>query len=163
MPGRHGTTTMVAARIASVTQADMFGGVSINTHSMPSFLAALTISGMPRCVVRSGRPSALRSLCQSVSEPCGSESISRQGRDGLWTCAARCAASVLLPEPPLREAKTMTFMRALQVGHRAIQFGPPIPKVADARRLLHAPCRITPHGSRIPYSHVDFGFAAAQQ
>jgi hypothetical protein len=25
-------------------------------------------------------------------------------------CAARCAASVLLPEPPLRDAKTITFI-----------------------------------------------------
>ena len=52
----------------------------------------------------------VRRLYQSVSDPCGSASIKRQARDGLCTCAARCAASVLLPEPPLREAKTMTFI-----------------------------------------------------
>ncbi len=45
-------------------------------------------------------------------EPCGSQSISMQRRDGRWACAAKWAVSVLLPEPPLREAKTMTFMRA---------------------------------------------------
>ena len=45
-------------------------------------------------------------------DPCGSQSISMQRRDGRLAWAARCAVSVLLPEPPLREAKTMTFMRA---------------------------------------------------
>ena len=139
-PGRHGTTTNVAARIASVTLADMFGAVSTKAHSMPSRFAARTISPMPRSATLSGKSSdcgsrALRSLCQSVSDPCGSASIKRHARDGLWACAAICAASVLLPEPPLREAKTTTFMRALPVWPSGkIVLVPLIPKLADARR-----------------------------
>src|ERR1700726_2904378 len=62
--------------------------------------------------VRSGGSPPPRSLCHKVNEPCGSQSISRTGREGRWAWAARCAVSVLLPEPPLRDAKTMTFMRA---------------------------------------------------
>src|SRR5258708_16474267 len=50
------------------------------------------------------------SLCHSVNDPCGSASINRQGFVALLTCAARWAARVLLPEPPLRDAKTMTFI-----------------------------------------------------
>src|ERR1700688_3226900 len=62
--------------------------------------------------VRSGGSPPPRSLCHKVNEPCGSQSISRTGREGRCAWAARCAVSVLLPEPPLRDAKTMTFMRA---------------------------------------------------
>src|SRR5262245_50127488 len=42
----------------------------------------------------------------------------RTGRSGRCACAARCAVSVLLPDPPLREAKTMTFMMALRLAVR---------------------------------------------
>jgi alpha/beta hydrolase fold len=56
------------------------------------------------------RPSDRRSRFHRVSEACGSASISRHGRFGLLAMAARCAASVLFPEPPLREAKVMTFI-----------------------------------------------------
>src|SRR6476620_11352278 len=52
-----------------------------------------------------------RNLCQSEVEPCGSQSISMQRREGRLAWAARCVVRVLLPDPPLREAKTMTFMR----------------------------------------------------
>jgi hypothetical protein len=82
----------------------------MKTHSMPSRLAAAMISPTERMAVRIGGSLVPRSLCHSVSEPCGSPSISRHGRVDLWTCAARCAARVLLPEPPLRDAKTMTFI-----------------------------------------------------
>ena len=42
-PGRAGMITMVAFLMASSTTADKFGGVSMNTHSKPSRLAAATI------------------------------------------------------------------------------------------------------------------------
>ncbi len=162
-PGRHGTTSSVAARIASVTLADIFGAVSTKTHSMPSRFAARTISPMPRSATLSGKSSdcgsrALRSLCQSVSDPCGSASIRRHARDGLWACAAICAASVLLPEPPLREAKTTTFMRALPSWPSGkIVLVPLIPKLADARRypmpISESLNSVTP----FRYSGVEFG------
>src|ERR1700683_3728957 len=111
-PGRHGITTRVAVPMASVTLADVFAGGAMNTHSTPSALACLTTSAMWRCADLIGRssasPAAARNLCQRASEPWGSASISRHGRDGLWTCAAIWAVNVLLPEPPLRDAKTMT-------------------------------------------------------
>src|SRR6202140_2605931 len=69
-------------------------------------------SATPSMAVRSGGSPPPRSLCHKVNEPCGSQSISRTGRDGRCAWAARCAVSVLLPEPPLRDAKTTTFMRA---------------------------------------------------
>src|SRR3981081_14807 len=47
-PGRAGATPSVAQRIASVAAADMFGGVSIRTHSTPSCFACLTMSVIPR-------------------------------------------------------------------------------------------------------------------
>src|SRR3954464_5227145 len=109
---RTGMTTKVASLIASVTAPDMFGGVSTNAHSTPSARACATVSLMPRIPLRSCGSAVPRSLCQSEIDPCGSASISMQRRDGRFACAARCAVSVLLPEPPLREAKTMTFMRA---------------------------------------------------
>ncbi len=110
MVARAGMTTRVAARIASATTADISGGVSIRTHSQPSRLAALTMSATPRVPFLSAKPSDRRSRFHNVSEPCGSASISRHGRFGLLATAARCAASVLFPEPPLREAKVMTFI-----------------------------------------------------
>src|SRR5580704_537009 len=117
-PGRQGMTTRVAARMASVTLAERFGAVSMKTHSTPSCLACLTTSAMLRCADLIGRssapPPASRNLCQSASEPWGSVSMSRLGRDGLCACAARWAVNVLLPEPPLRDAKTMTSMTPLQ-------------------------------------------------
>src|ERR1700683_278147 len=117
-PGRHGITTRVAVPMASVTLAEMFGGVSMKTHSAPSALACLTLSAMWRCADLIGNsaasPAAARSLCQRASEPWGSASISRHGRDGLCTCAAIWAVNVLLPEPPLRDAKTTTSMKRPQ-------------------------------------------------
>ena len=78
-PGRHGTTTSVAARIASVTLADIFGAVSTKTHSVPSRLAALTISPTPRSaalqrqlgVVAQFVPERERSLRIGVDEETG--------------------------------------------------------------------------------------------
>src|ERR1700722_7854438 len=69
-------------------------------------------SATPSMAARSGGSPPPRSLCHKVSEPCGSQSISRTGRDGRCAWAARWAVNVLFPEPPLRDAKTMTFMRA---------------------------------------------------
>src|SRR6266702_6829290 len=37
----------------------------------------------------------------------------RKRRPSQWAKAARCAVSVVLPAPPLREATVMTFMGAL--------------------------------------------------
>src|SRR4249919_2449643 len=59
-----------------------------------------------------------RNLCQSVNDPCGSASTSRHGFVTLWTCAARWAARVLFPEPPLRDAKTITFIPSPPVDPR---------------------------------------------
>src|SRR5260221_13909700 len=87
-PGRAGMTTIVAFLMASSTTVDMFGGVSMNTHSMPSRLAALMIplteltAGL---IVGSLVP---RRLCQRVGEPCGSAYISRQGLVYFWTSVA---------------------------------------------------------------------------
>ena len=102
----------LAAAGFAVVAPDMFGGVSTKAHSTPSARAWATVSLMPRMPLRSCGSAVPRSLCQSEIEPCGSASISMQRRDGRFACAARWAVSVLLPEPPLREAKTMTFMRA---------------------------------------------------
>src|SRR6476659_8259263 len=93
--------TMVAFLMASPTTDETFGGVSMKTHSMPSRLAAAQISPTERTAVRIGGSLVPRSLCQRVSEPCGSASTSRHGLVALWTCAARWAARVLFPEPPL--------------------------------------------------------------
>jgi hypothetical protein len=109
-------TTSVASLIASVTAGDMFGGVSTKTHSMPSEAAFSMISFTPpRDPSRNCGSEVPRSLCQSDVDPCGSQSISMQRRDGRLACAARWVVSVLLPDPPLREAKTMTFMRATPI------------------------------------------------
>ena len=78
-PGRAGMMTMVAFFTASSTTADMFGGVSMNTYSKPSRLAALTSSLTDRVAGLILRSSLPRSLCHNVSEPCGSASINRQG------------------------------------------------------------------------------------
>src|ERR1700694_5126828 len=96
--------------MASSTTAEMFGGVSMHTHSLPSRLAALMIPLTELTAVLIGGSLVPRILCQRVSEPCGSASISRQGFVDLWTCAARWAARVLFLVPPLRDAKTMTFI-----------------------------------------------------
>src|SRR3954465_6269656 len=81
--GRDGMTTSVAARMASVTTGDLVGGVSTRTHSEPSRFAALTMSAMPRLAVLSIGSPVPRIACQSVSDPCGSESMSRQDREDL--------------------------------------------------------------------------------
>src|SRR5215472_17405416 len=101
--------TMVALLIASSTTADRFGGVSISTHSMPSRLAAARMPLTELTADLIGGSLVPRSLCQSVSDPCGSASTSRQALVDL-ICAARCAARGLLPEPPFRDAKTITFI-----------------------------------------------------
>jgi hypothetical protein len=78
-PGRQGMMASVAQRIASVTLADKFGAVSMNTHSTPSPFAVLRSSAKPRCALLSGSESFTRSLFHSASEPCGSPSMRRQG------------------------------------------------------------------------------------
>jgi len=89
----------------------MFGGVSTKAHSMPSAVARSRISFTPPREPSPNCGSAVpRNLCQSDVDPCGSQSISMQRRDGRLACAARWVVSVLLPDPPLRDAKTMTFM-----------------------------------------------------
>src|SRR3954470_12454987 len=72
-----------------------------------------------------------RSLCHSVSEPCGSASTSRIGLVAL-ICAARCAARVLLPQPTFRDEKTITSIplppdspQAAKMNHRGNTFSPP--------------------------------------
>jgi MFS family permease len=80
---RTGMTTSVAHEIASVTAGDMFGGVSTNAHSMPSAVARSTISFTPpREPSRNCGSAVPRSLCHSEVDPCGSQSISMQRRDG---------------------------------------------------------------------------------
>ena len=78
-PGRAGIITIVAFLMASSTTADMFGGVSMNTHSMPSRLAAATMPLTEFTAVLIGGSLVPRNLCQRVSEPCGSASTSRIG------------------------------------------------------------------------------------
>src|ERR1700761_3002774 len=103
--------TIVAFLIASSTTADVFGGVSTNTHSIPSRFAAEMMPVTELTADLIGGSLVPRNLCQSVREPCGSASIIKQGLVDLCTCAAMWAARVLFPEPPLREAKTITFIR----------------------------------------------------
>ena len=87
---RTGMTTRVATLIASVTAPDMFGAVSTNAHSTPSAFACSTISWMPpRTALRSCGSAVPRSLCQSEIDPCGSQSISMQRRDGRLAWAAK--------------------------------------------------------------------------
>src|SRR5712692_1508173 len=76
-------------------------------------MAKASARSMPRAAFCSGGWPSARSECQSVSEPCGSASSTRQRRPAAWAQAARCAVSVLLPAPPLREASVMTFMAPL--------------------------------------------------
>src|SRR3954447_5587086 len=70
---------------------------------------------MPRRPFLSAGSLAPRSRCHSVSEHCGSASTSRHGREGWLASAARWAVNVLLPDPPLREAKTIVFTGAAPV------------------------------------------------
>src|ERR1700733_1459320 len=109
-PGRAGITTMVALRMASSTTDDTFGGVSMNTHSIPSRLAAAMIPLTELTAVLIAGSLVPRSLGHKVNDPCGTATTSRHGLVILWTCAARWAARLLFPEPPLRDAKTMTFI-----------------------------------------------------
>ena len=96
---------------ANVVCADINeDGVKETVDSMPSRLAAERMPLTELTAVLIGGSLVPRSLCQSVSDPCGSASTSRHGFVVLWTCAARWAARVLFPEPPLRDAKTMTFI-----------------------------------------------------
>src|ERR1700751_2233504 len=108
-PGRAGMMTMVAFLMASSTTADRFGGASISTHSIPSRRAAARIPLTELTAVLIGGSLVPRNLCQSVNDPCGSASTSRHGFVAL-ICAARWAARVLFPEPPFRDAKTITFI-----------------------------------------------------
>src|ERR1700752_3106017 len=104
-------TTSVAWPLPSVPAGDMLGGVSTKTHSTPSAAAFSMISfPPPREPSRKSGSEVPRSLCHSDVDPCGSQSISMQRRDGRLACAARWVVRVLLPAPPLREAKTMTFI-----------------------------------------------------
>jgi hypothetical protein len=57
--------TSVAARIASVTAADIFGGVSMNTHSTPSCFATFNTPGMQRFTVLSRSASVSHSSSRS--------------------------------------------------------------------------------------------------
>ena len=57
----------------------MFGGVSMNTHSMPSRLAAAMIPLTEFTAALIGGSFVPRNLCQRVSDPCGSASIIKQG------------------------------------------------------------------------------------
>ncbi len=68
-PGRAGMIAMVAFLMESSTTADTFGGVSMNTHSMPSRLAAAMIPPTELMAVLIGGSLVPRSLCQRVSEP----------------------------------------------------------------------------------------------
>src|SRR5712671_2588232 len=102
--------TMVAFLMESSTTADRLGGVSMKTHSMPSRLAAAIIPLTELTAVLIGGSLVPRSLCHRVNDPCGSASIIKHGFVDLWTCAVIWAARVLFPEPPLRDAKTMTFI-----------------------------------------------------
>src|SRR5258707_2849076 len=101
---------IVAFRMASSTTADMFGGVSMKTHSMPSRLAAATIPATELTAVLIGGSLVPRRLCHNVNEPRGSASISTQGVVDLWACRAELAATGLLPLPPFRDAETMTLL-----------------------------------------------------
>src|SRR5438445_13140206 len=78
-----------------------------------------------------------RSFCQSDREPCGSASINKHGFDVRWAWAARWAATVLFPEPPLRDAKTMTFtIVASSLSERVT-----LNQYVDSRKWKNAACR----------------------
>src|ERR1700731_2974164 len=96
--------------MASSITSDVFGVPYLNTQKYLSRLAVAMIPLTEVTAVLIDGSLVPRSLCQSVSDPCGSASTSRHGFVDLWTCAARWAARVLFPAPPLRDAKTMTFI-----------------------------------------------------
>jgi hypothetical protein len=109
-PGRAGISTSVDALIASCTTTHMVGAVSMNTMSMPSIIAKASTRSMPRSGVASFGSTSGRSECHSLSEPCGSASMTSTRLPCALAWAASCAVSVLLPAPPLRDASVMTSM-----------------------------------------------------
>src|SRR5260370_24834498 len=90
-PGRAGMITIVAFLMASSTTAERLGGVSMNTHSIPSRLAAAMIPLTEFTAALIGGSLVPPNLCHRVSEPCGSASILQQGFVPLWHYAARSA------------------------------------------------------------------------
>ena len=72
MPGRHGMMTSVAARIASMTFADMFGGVSMKTHSNCILLCLPHDAGNTALCDLQRQILAVAQFVPDVSEPCGS-------------------------------------------------------------------------------------------
>src|SRR5215468_11003116 len=81
-------------------------------------MASASGPSMPRAALTSAGSPPVRIECHRLSEPCGSASMMRQRLPSDWPCAARCAVSVLLPAPPLREATVMTFMASSPQGMR---------------------------------------------
>src|ERR1700691_5613161 len=128
-PGRHGITTSVADSMASRTLTELFGGVSMKTHSIGFCLALLTKWAMSRFTILSGGADSERCSFHSDREPCGSSLMSRHDCISRCTCNARCAAKVLFPVPPLRDAKASTFITRTWISCDDSQWG------ADLHRI----------------------------
>jgi hypothetical protein len=110
-PARHGMIASRAARIASTTLAETFAGVSIKTQSTLRRLAFFKTSSSSRLMVLIGSACSWRRPFHSVNDACGSSSINRQRCLALCACSARCAANVLFPDPPFRDANARTCIR----------------------------------------------------
>src|ERR1700692_5140967 len=91
-PGRAGMITIVAFLMASSTTAERFGGVSMNTHSIPSRLAAAMIPLTELTAVLIAGSLVPRRLCHRVKDPCGSASTSSHGFGVLGRVAGGGAA-----------------------------------------------------------------------
>src|SRR5256885_10391940 len=104
-PGRAGMIAIVAFRMASSTTADMFGGVSMNTHSIPSRLAAATIPLTELTAVLIGGFVVARRFFRRVRGRCGYASLSRQGFLGFWASAGGQGRQGLLSLPALRDSE----------------------------------------------------------
>src|SRR5215468_77038 len=83
----------------------------MKTHSTPSTCAEVTRRSIPRAAFCTDNSPLARIERQSVSEACGSASITRQRRPDICAKAEICAIRVLLPTAPLRDAKVITFIR----------------------------------------------------
>ena len=111
--GRTGITTRSTSAITSVMVSERDGGVSISRTPYPAASAALTAACSPCAGSIQRGVSALRAFHQPARPPCGSASMTATGPTSAASAAtARCAESVVSPDPPLREAIPMTRMAA---------------------------------------------------
>ena len=108
--GRAGTITRSLSSMAWLTREEIAGGVSITAISTPrSRTRAKSSASVGTLVWTYKGVSALRAFHQSARLPCGSMSTSATKPAPLRSAStARWPASVVLPDPPFREATVNT-------------------------------------------------------